>query len=284
MSVVAKDRVTLSGVGLETRWIGPAPDQAPTIVMLHDELGCVRLWGDFPSALAGATGCGVSLYSRAGYGASDPIPVPRPLTYLHHEALEILPELLDLIGFRRGILLGHGDGAAIATIYAGGVEDHRVRGLVLFAPRFFVEDSSVASIERAAEAYRTGTLRERLARYHGTNVDSAFHGWSSAWLDPAFRSWDIREHLAYVRVPILIVRGDRDEFGTEAQLRAADEEAYCPVEVTRLGRSGHAPHQDQPKETIGAVAGFVRRLMEDHEEARSRVTASGSGREERDGP
>src|ERR1700761_2407477 len=131
---------------LEYRMLGPLPDQAPTIVMLHEGLGSAALWGDFPEKLQAATGAGVFAYSRAGYGASSPVTLPRPIDYMHVEALEVLPKLLDAIGFRRGLLVGHSDGASIAAIYAGGVQDHRVRGLALIAPHFIVEDISVQSI------------------------------------------------------------------------------------------------------------------------------------------
>src|ERR1700752_4656360 len=134
---------------LEYRMIGPAPADAPTIVMLHEGLGCVGLWGDFPEQLQAATGAGVFVYSRAGYGASSPVGLPRPLTFMHDEAVAVLPKLLDAISFRRGILLGHSDGASIAAIYGGSVEDHRVRGLVLIAPHFFTEDLGIGEVGRA---------------------------------------------------------------------------------------------------------------------------------------
>ena len=143
---------------LEYRMIGPAPDQAPTIVMLHEGLGCVGLWGDFPERLQAATSAGVFVYSRAGYGASTPVKLPRPLDYMHSEALDVLPKLLEGIGFRRGILLGHSDGASIAAIYAGSHQDHRVGGLVLIAPHFFTEDPGIASIVETKKAYETGDL------------------------------------------------------------------------------------------------------------------------------
>src|SRR6516164_704323 len=151
-NLAATGFLNINGADLEYRMIGPAPDQAPTIVMLHEGLGSAGLWGDFPEKLQAATGAGVFVYSRAGYGASTPVKLPRPLDYMQIEALDVLPKLLDAIGFRRGILVGHSDGASIATIYAGSVQDHRIRGLVLIAPHFFVEDVSVASIAQARDA------------------------------------------------------------------------------------------------------------------------------------
>src|ERR1700742_3230517 len=165
--------LTIASQRLEYRMIGPRPDQAPAIVMLHEGLGSVGLWNDFPDKLQQATGLGVFVYSRAGYGQSSPVALPRPLTYMHDEARDVLPALLDAIGFTRGLLLGHSDGASIAALYAGSVQDHRVRGLVLIAPHFFTEDMGIAEIARAKEMYETTDLRGRLARWHA-DVDNAF--------------------------------------------------------------------------------------------------------------
>src|SRR6202158_4521776 len=153
--------LTIGASDLEYRMIGPAPADAPTIVMLHEGLGSAGLWGDFPEKLQAATGAGVLVYSRAGYGASTPVKLPRPLDYMHIEALEVLPKLLDTIGFRRGLLVGHSDGASIAAIYAGGVQDHRIRGLALIAPHFIVEDISVTPIAKIKQAYETSDLKSK---------------------------------------------------------------------------------------------------------------------------
>jgi pimeloyl-ACP methyl ester carboxylesterase len=244
------------------RWIGPSVDEAPTIVMLHEGLGSVAQWGEFPDRLAESTGCGVCAYSRAGYGGSTSVDVPRPLTYMHDEALRVLPAVLTAIGFRRGVLLGHSDGASIATIYTGGIQDHRVRGLVLIAPHFFVEDVGVASIARAKTAYESGDLRARLARYHGENVDVAFWGWNRAWLDPQFRQWDIRDYIDYIRVPIQIVQGTDDQYGTTAQIDAALEEAYCPIDVALIPGARHAPQSERPVETLRAITEFISTLLD----------------------
>ena len=228
---------------LEYRHIGPHPSQAATIVMLHEGLGSVGLWADFPDVLAASTGAGVFAYSRAGYGASSPAELPRKLSYMHDEALIVLPKLLEAIGFRRGLLLGHSDGASIATLYAGSVQDHRVRGLVLIAPHFVVENIGLGAIARAKVAYETGALKTKLARWH-ENVDNAFYGWNGVWLDPGFRSWDISEALGYIRVPIQIVQGTRDEYGSERQIEIAQEECYCPVEVSLIQGVGHSPQRE----------------------------------------
>jgi pimeloyl-ACP methyl ester carboxylesterase len=245
---------------LEYRMIGPRPDAAPTLVLLHEGLGCVGLWNDFPDKLAKATGCGVLVYSRAGYGQSTPVRLPRPLTYMHDEARETLPLLFDIIGFERGLLIGHSDGASIAAIYAGSHQDHRVGGLVLMAPHFFTEDMGIASIEEARKAYAATDLRARLARWHA-DVDNAFKGWNGAWLDPDFRQWDITEFLAYIRVPVLIVQGEDDQYGTVKQIEVAERECYCPVEVALLPGARHSPQRDKPEETLKAMSDFVARVL-----------------------
>jgi pimeloyl-ACP methyl ester carboxylesterase len=255
---------------LEYRMIGPMCADAPTIVMLHEGLGSVALWGDFPDKLQAAIGFGVFAYSRAGYGASSPVPLPRPLDYMHVEALEVLPRLLDAIGFRRGFLLGHSDGASIAAIYAGGVQDHRVRGVVLIAPHFIVEDISVASIAEIRKAYETSDLKSKLQRWH-SDVDNAFYGWNDAWLDPGFRDWDISEYLAYIRVPVAILQGADDRYGTTRQIEIAREECYCPVDVTIMPAAGHSPHREAPGATLETIAEFAHAVLQVDEGSRGRA-------------
>jgi pimeloyl-ACP methyl ester carboxylesterase len=255
----------LAPLRLEYRMIGPRPDSAPTIVMLHEGLGSVGLWGAFPEQLASATGAGVFVYSRAGYGKSSPGKLPRPINFMDEEALDVLPRVLAAIGFQRGILFGHSDGASIATIYAGSVQDHRVRGLVLIAPHFFTEERGLAEIRRAGEAFKTGILRDKLKRWHA-DVDGAFRSWIGPWLHPDFRDWDITEALGYIRVPILIVQGADDQYGTLKQIEAAQQECYCPIEVAILPGARHSPHRDAPAPTLEAVSGFINRLLRDHHE------------------
>jgi len=255
---------------LEYRMIGRAPDDAPTIVMLHEGLGCAALWGDFPDRLAAATGAGVFVYSRAGYGASTTVALPRPLDYMHVEALDVLPKLLDKIGFRRGLLLGHSDGASIAAIYAGGVQDHRVRAVAMIAPHFVVEDIGLTSIAQTRKAYETGGLKEKLQRWHG-DVDNTFYGWSDAWLDHKFRKWDISEYLAYIRVPLAILQGTDDQYGTVRQIEIAQEECYCPVEVTMIPGAGHSPHREAPEPTLDTISEFVERILYLHEGSEGRA-------------
>jgi pimeloyl-ACP methyl ester carboxylesterase len=250
----------VGGSELEYQMIGPQPDEAPTIVLLHEGLGSVALWGDFPAKLQAATGAGVFVYSRAGYGASTPVKLPRPADYMHVEALEVLPQLFDAIGFRQGILLGHSDGASIAAIYAGGRQDHRLQGVLLIAPHFVTEEVGLASIAATREAYESADLRTKLARWH-QDVDNAFYGWNDAWLDPEFRNWDISEYLAYVRVPLAIVQGTADQYGTMRQIEIAREECYCPVDVTMISGAGHSPFRETPGPALAAIAGFANAVL-----------------------
>jgi pimeloyl-ACP methyl ester carboxylesterase len=267
MSTLADSgHLTIGAASLEYRMIGPRPDAAPTIVMLHEGLGSVTTWGDFPQKVAEHTGAGVFVYSRAGYGKSSTITLPRPLDYMQREATEVLPPLLAAIGFRRGILFGHSDGATVAAWYGGSVQDHRVRGLILMAPHFFMEASNIAAIRKAVESYETTDFRSRLARHHA-DVDAAFRGWSGAWLDPGFAQFDTTEALAYIRVPVLVVQGAADPYGTLAQVRAVAEECYCPVETAVLDGVGHAPHREKPDETLAAVAAFADQIFRVHREA-----------------
>src|ERR1043165_1234203 len=256
--------LTINGASLEYRMIGPRPDAVPTIVMLHEGLGSVSTWGAFPQKLSEKTGCGVFVYSRAGYGRASTVTLPRPPDSMQREAADVLAKLLDAVGFRRGILLGHSDGASIAAQYAGTHQDHRVRGLILMAPHFFVEPEGLAEIRNAREAYATTDLRARLARHHA-DVDAAFRGWNEAWLDPRFaRAFDITEALAYIRVPVLLIQGEADRYGTLAQVRAAQEECYCPLDALVMAAVGHAPHREKPDETLALVADFTDRILRVH--------------------
>ncbi|HEY0224181.1 MAG TPA: alpha/beta hydrolase [Pseudolabrys sp.] len=253
--------LSLGAQRLEYRMIGPQPESAPTLVMLHEGLGCVGLWGDFPDRLQAATGCGVFVYSRAGYGQSSPVTLPRPLTYMHDEARETLPLVLDAIGLQHGLLVGHSDGASIAAIYAGSHQDHRIGGIVLMAPHFIVEDITIASIAEFRKAYDTTDLRPRMSRWHA-DVDATAHGWSDVWLKGDFRKWDLTEFLAYIRVPMLIVQGEGDQYGTVRQIEIAQEECYCPVEVALLPGAKHSPQREAPEVTLKAISEFVGRVLE----------------------
>jgi pimeloyl-ACP methyl ester carboxylesterase len=255
--LAARGFLDVAGKRLEYAHLGPQPSEAPTLVLLHEGLGCVGLWGDFPERLARATGCGVFVFSRAGYGASDPVELPRPLDYMQREAREVLPPLLDAIGIRSGVLVGHSDGASIAAVHLGTIRDPRIEAAVLIAPHFLVEDMCVAAIAEAKVAYETTELRSKLARWHG-DVDVAFRGWNDAWLDPAFKFWDIREALETISRPMAVIQGADDQYGTLLQVETAVELSPAPVVTTILPGVKHSPHREAADATVAAIVQFFR--------------------------
>ena len=234
---------------------GPPPEAAPTLVLLHEGLGSVELWRDFPARLAAATGCGVFAYSRFGYGRSDTARLPRPLDYMRREAVDVLPCVLDAAGVRSCVLVGHSDGASIAAIHAGRIGDERVRGLALMSPHFFAEAVCLASIAAIRRDYRTG-LRERLARYHD-DVDAAFLGWADAWLDPDFpAAFDLAPDVARIGVPTLILQGESDPYGTIAHAHMAERLAPGLVRTVVL-QAHHAPHQEAAEASVSEITALV---------------------------
>jgi pimeloyl-ACP methyl ester carboxylesterase len=227
----------------------------PTLVFLHEGLGSVAMWRDFPQRVAEASGHPALVYSRAGYGRSSPLTAARRPDYMHVEALTTLPALLDRLAIEQPILIGHSDGASIALIHAGtGVR--AVRGLAAIAPHVFVEQLSLTSIARAKHIYESGDLRQRLARFHA-DVDSAFRGWNDIWLAPAFRDWDIESFLSTIACPTLLIQGMDDEYGTLAQIDAIEQQVPGRVERVLLAACGHSPQRDQPAATLAALTRFI---------------------------
>jgi len=220
-----------------------APAGRPTIVFLHEGLGSVEQWRDFPVALAQRCGYGAVMYSRYGNGRSEILREKRVPGYMHHEALAVLPELLRLLDIERPVLFGHSDGASIALIHAG-VFPGRVAALVLEAPHVIVESCSLASIAAIGEHYRTGGLREKMARYH-LDVDRTFFGWNDIWLDRDFAGWDIRDAVREITAPALVIQGADDEYGTLRQLDLLAANSRAPADRLVLARCGHAPHRDR---------------------------------------
>jgi pimeloyl-ACP methyl ester carboxylesterase len=251
--------IAAGGRKLEACAWGGSPAEKPAIVLLHEGLGSLGLWKSFPERLAERTGYCVVAYSRAGYGRSDPKGPPWPLDFMTREAMEILPEVLDAIGFKRGILLGHSDGASIAAIYAGSVRDFRVRGLCLISPHFFTEPMGLASIAETKASFDEGALRSGLAKHHA-DADGVFRGWSGVWLDPAFKSWSIEDAIAYIRVPVLAIQGRDDQYGTLAQIEALVDGSYAPVDIEIFENCKHSPHIEQPDRTLAVIGDFLARL------------------------
>lgn len=253
--------MTLAGKRLEFSWLGPGPEEAPTLVFLHEGLGCVSMWRDFPAKLAAATGCGALVYSRLGYGSSDPCPLPRPIDFMHGEGLQTLPGLIETAGIRDCILIGHSDGGSIAIIYVGGTAALPLRSLITEAAHVFCEDISIRSIEAAKTRYRKGDLRPKLETYHGPNTDCAFRGWNDVWLHPDFIHWNIEEYLPGIKVPMLAIQGEQDEYGTLAQVEAIARQAGAGADTEILPRCGHAPHKDRRNATLKTMAGFISRIL-----------------------
>jgi pimeloyl-ACP methyl ester carboxylesterase len=230
---------------------------APPLVFLHEGLGSVELWRGFPAAVRAATGRKTLVYSRAGHGRSSVVRTPREPRYMHDEALDVLPEVIDRFGLEAPVLIGHSDGASIAIIYAGAGLGP-VAGLVLLAPHVFVEDRSIDGIEAARTAYADTDLPRRMARYH-VDACATFRGWNDVWLSPEFRDWNIESSLAGIDCPILVVQGEDDAYGTMAQVDAIERGATAAPSFERLALPGcgHAPHVDHPAETTAAVVAFV---------------------------
>jgi pimeloyl-ACP methyl ester carboxylesterase len=249
------------GRRLEYRWIGPSPGGAPSIVFLHEGLGSVGTWRDFPDRLASATGCGALVYSRLGYGGSDSVTGKRPIRYMHDEALEVLTAVLEHFELEKIVVFGHSDGASIALILAGARPSY-VRGLIVEAPHVFVESISIEGIERITADYETTRLKERLARYHGSNTDSMFRGWSDVWRSPEFREWNIEEYLPAIECPVLVVQGEDDQYGTLEQVDAVVAQVSGPAESLVIPHCGHSPHSERPDEVLGAATRFVRKALD----------------------
>ncbi len=252
---------------IEYRWIGqkqsPLRDVAtPVLVFLHEGLGSVGLWKDFPDRVATASGLPALVYSRIGYGGSDPCTLPRPVTYMHEEGERNLPDLLAALGIGRHILVGHSDGASIALIYAGAQPRDGLLGLAVMAPHVFCEEVSVRSIRAAGKAYAEGELRSRLEKYHGANVDCAFRGWCDGWLNPEFQDWNIESYVDRITVPVLAIQGEDDEYGTTAQIDSIAGRAGGGIETLLLPACGHSPQRDQPEATLRALSRFIGRLNE----------------------
>lgn len=250
-------KLNVLGHDLEVQRIAARCTERPEIVFLHEGLGSVSHWKDFPARVAAATQCGVTVYSRYGSGQSDLLAEAHGVGYMHEEALHSLPVLLGKLQIENPILVGHSDGASIALIYAG-AHDH-VRGLVVLAPHVFVEELSVSSIAEATVKFETTNLPEKLGRHH-RDAARTFWGWNNIWLHPDFRQWNIEEYLSRITCPILVIQGLDDQYGTMAQVEAIEKQSGGRVQVIRLADCRHSPQRDQPEATLEAIAKFVRRL------------------------
>jgi pimeloyl-ACP methyl ester carboxylesterase len=248
---------TLAAAGhtLAYEWIEVGGEDRPVLVFLHEGLGSIRQWRDFPERVANATGCNALVFDRYGYGQSDVLVEPRrSIRFMHEEALEALPQVLAALGIRAPILVGHSDGASIALIHAGA--GHAVRGLALMAPHVFVEPICTQSIVEARRQFETTDLPQRLGRYH-RDPRKTFYLWADVWLDPDFPGWNIEEYLPGVACPVLAIQGHDDQYGSMAQLDAIARQVRGPCELLKLVACGHSPFRDQPSASQAAIVDFV---------------------------
>ncbi|MEM7531153.1 MAG: alpha/beta hydrolase [Chloroflexota bacterium] len=239
--------------------------ERPTLIFLHEGLGSIRQWRDFPEEVGRATGCNTLVYNRAGYGSSDLAIVPRQVTYMHDEGLIVLPALIDALQIGKHILIGHSDGGSIALIYGGGAASPNLLGIITEAAHVFNEDITVKSIEEAKEVYQTAELREKLAKNH-PNVDHTFWGWNDIWLHPDFYHWNIEEYLPTIGVPVLVMQGLDDQYGTLAQVDAivsgigTTTQTQPPVEKELIPDCMHTPHKEQHDHTLDAMTAFIHNI------------------------
>jgi len=253
--------VQAAGRALRYEWVGDAAPGTPVLVFLHEGLGSIGQWRDFPARVAAATGCRALVYERYGYGQSDVLQEPRrTVRFMHDEALSALPQILLNLRIERPILVGHSDGASIALIHTGA--GHAVRGVAVMAPHVFIEPVCISSIVAAAAKFESSDLPQRLGRYH-RDPRKTFYGWADVWRDGAFEAWDIRdEYLPGIRCPVLAIQGREDQYGTMAQLDEIAARVKGPCQLLKLEKCGHSPFRDQPEHTLEAVAGFIAKLRD----------------------
>ena len=253
------DRIIVRGHQLETATWPSVGAGARELLLLHEGLGSLSTWRDFPARIAAASGWTVAAYSRLGYGGSDPAPLPRSIWFMHEEAEGDLPAVVDALGLTRPVLFGHSDGGSIALIAAARAPE-RFAALILEAAHVFVEDESVAMVEQLEQAYEEGDLRARLERHHGSNVDVAFRGWSGVWRHPAFRPWTLEALLPAVGCPVLVIQGRDDRYGTLAQVEAIARGVSGPVQTLILDGCGHAPHRERAEQVLAATVALLESL------------------------
>jgi pimeloyl-ACP methyl ester carboxylesterase len=254
----------VGGIRLRGRWLRPGnTDTGPVLVFLHEGLGCIRMWKDFPEALCRATGLRGFLYERQGFGGSDPIPLgPRPIDYLDHEGREVLPLVLEQVGIRprQHILIGHSDGGSIALLFAASRPMDPL-AVISEAAHVFVEDITIEGIRAATDIWATTNLRDRLAHYHGENVDGAWHGWVDTWLIPHYKGWTMMDDLPSIVCPLLVIQGEDDEYGSALQVSEIVRWSSGPAEPLMIPQCAHIPHFQARDTVLDAMSDFIRRVL-----------------------
>jgi pimeloyl-ACP methyl ester carboxylesterase len=241
------------------------PKKSPTtLVFLHEGLGSIAQWRDFPACLNAMTGLPALVYERWGYGSSDAINIPRTVRYLHDEALISLPEVLEQVNIKDAILIGHSDGGSIALIFSG-IHGDKVRGVITEAAHVFVEDVTIAGIRQAVELYGTTDLKDRLRKFHKDNTDLMFRAWADTWLAPWFRNWNIEEYLSRITCPLLVIQGEDDEYGTSAQVESIRSQVGGPSEGFIVSDCGHVPHHQARERVLNKMASFISHLVHSNE-------------------
>ncbi len=262
MSDNEKQMLQVNGCNLECQWFGERESGKPVLVLLHEGLGCIAMWRDFPARLAELTGCTVFVYSRQGYGGSDPFDQDLAVDFMHREGRIVLPAVLDAAGIDQAILMGHSDGASIAIIHTGEQFDDRIMGLVLLAPHLFVEPETLHGIRLAKAAYEQEGLADRLKRYHLEHTDDTFKRWCGIWLDPRFESWNIEASVPGINVPLLAIMGEDDQYGTLAQINVLADLLPTQTEKAVFEACGHSPHLERPDATLARINLFIKQLLQ----------------------
>lgn len=256
--------VETAGCRLRVKGIKPSisiPDkEKPVLVFLHEGLGCIELWRDFPETVCLSTGCAGIVYDRKGYGGSDVYKEPWPQNYLSIESTIYLPGLLAACNIDNAILIGHSDGGTIALLTAA-ISGEHIRGVITEAAHIFVEDLTIDGIRKAVEAFTTANLKDKLARYHQENTETVFHRWADRWLSPKFYNWNIEEYLPRITCPLLVIQGENDEYGTAAQVERIVSQVSGPVKSLRIPNCGHAPHFQAQETVLAEITAFINTLM-----------------------
>ena len=254
------DFLKLNSQKIEIQWHRKEEKNRPVLIFLHEGLGCTRMWKNFPEKLSGLTGCPALIFSRFGYGSSDPCPLPWKINFMHKEALRILPNIIKKAGIKNYILIGHSDGGSIGIIFSGSPYTKGLKGLITEAAHVFCEQKSVESIKQAKSYYEHKDLKQRLEKYHKGNTENAFRGWNDVWLTPKFINWNIEKYLNKIEIPMLAIQGKNDQYGTVKQIRSIQRRVKH-VKTCLIDDCSHSPHFEQQKIVLNVMAEFVQKIV-----------------------